>query len=48
MVLMSGAGPWPTSMFPTRNCICSQSRKCKELKLGRSTEEEKPLDRSEG
>lgn len=34
MVLTSGAGPWPSSMFPTRNRICSQSRKFKELKLG--------------
>lgn len=45
---MSGAGPWPSSMFPIRNCTSSQSRTCKELKLGRSTGKGKSLDRPRG
>lgn len=44
MALMSGTGPW-SSVFPTRNGIDSQSRKFKELKLGRSTGKGRPLDR---
>lgn len=48
MVLMSGAGPWPSSMFPIRNRTSSQSSTCKELKLGRSIGKGKSLDRPRG